>query len=396
MRVMTRLRTGRAVTLDIHAGIVIATAAIVALWAGARAEAAPAVVRMDIARIADAVDGANRAVAADVAAAGQAVRPQAWLPVGLRSGGFGPPPMAITLTPSPTATASPNLTGTATNDAPTSTPTTAATPTRTPRSGYSEPLTDRPALDDLRTGYSAARWYETMLEVLRRRYPTGHHIVTSLEDSKGKATLWTGGRTGTFDDLVRAMEVAVHEMNHQLGFQEGFIPTIGKKYFYEVRADLRVTVDVVPTYARSEIAQFVTGPLENQYKSTYLTGQSGTQGFFNLLDEFNAYTHSMFTGYGLHDLFPPNQRVSHRDGLVTMMLYVELYLRQARTKHPADYAALRADPAVRDLVKLLWDRANFILDETEDIRGLALNAEAVEAEMRKAELWGEVGRYVAP
>ncbi|MCC7020142.1 MAG: hypothetical protein IT332_10330 [Ardenticatenales bacterium] len=393
---MRRPRTGRAITNVVHAGIVIAAALVAAAWTGARADAAPADAIAKFANVAHSADSADSASIADITAADQAVRPQAWLPIGLHGGDFGPPPVAVTLTPSPTATASPNLTGTATNDAPTSTPTTAATPTATPRSGYSEPLTDRPSLDDLKTGYSAARWYETMLEILRRRYPTGHHIVTQLDDSKGKATLWTSGRTGTFDDLVRSMELAVHEMNHQLGFQEGFIPTIGKKHFYEVRADLRVTVDVVPTYARSEIAQFITGPLENQYKSTYLTGQSGTQGFFNLLDEFNAYTHSMFTGYGLHDLFPPNQRVSHRDGLVTMMLYVELYLRQARTKHPADYAALRADPAVRDLVKLLWDRANFILDETEDIRGLALNAAAVEAEMRKAELWGEVERYVAP
>lgn len=371
------MRPGRMITIFRHAGLLIAAAVVVAARTGVHAGAAPA------------------AGIVEHALQGGDVVPQAWLPIGLLSGGFGPPPVAVTRPPTPTATASPNLIGTAT-DEPSATPTTAATPTATPRPGYSEPLTDRPSLDDLRTGYSAARWYETMLEVLRRRYPTGHHIVTQLDDSKGKATLWTSGRTGTFDDLVRSMELAVHEMNHQLGFQEGFIPTIGKKYFYEVRADLTVTVDVVPTYARSEIAQFITGPLENQYKSTYLTGQSGTQGFFNLLDEFNAYTHSMFTGYGLHDLFPPNQRVSHRDGLVTMMLYVELYLRQARTKHPADYAAMRADPAVRALVKLLWDRANFILDETEDIRGLALNAAAVEAEMRKAELWGEIERYVSP
>lgn len=369
-------RTGRAITNFVHAGLLIAAALVVAAWTGVHADAAPA------AGIEHALQGGD-------------VLPQAWLPIGLLSGGFGPPPRPITVTPTPTDTDFPYPTGTA-HDVHTPTPATTATPTATQRSGYSEPLTARPSLDDLRTGYSAARWYETMLEILRRRYPTGHHIVTQLDDSKGKATLWTSGRTGTFDDLVRSMELAVHEMNHQLGFQEGFIPTIGKKYFYEVRADLTVTVDVVPTYARSEIAQFITGPLENQYKSTYLTGQSGTQGFFNLLDEFNAYTHSMFTGYGLHDLFPPNQRVSHRDGLVTMMLYVELYLRQARTKHPADYAALRADPAVRDFVKLLWDRANFILDETEDIRGLALNATAVEAEMRKAELWGEIERYVVP
>ncbi len=334
------------------------------------------------------------APAASRAVAGQATA-RLWLPIALRSGGFGPAPVALTPAPTPPATATANLTATAT-DAPIATPTIDATPTATPRSGYAEPLTDRPPLDDLRAGYTAARWYETLVEILRRRYPTGHHIVTALDDSRGKAAVWTTGQTGTFDALVRSLELVVHEMDHQLGFQEGFVPSIGRRYYYAVRADLAVTVDVVPTFARSEIAPFITGPLENMYKSTYLTGQSGQQGFFNLLDEFNAYTHSLFTGYGLHDLYPPNQRVSHRDGLVTFMLYLELYLRQARTKHPADYAALRADPAVKDLVRLLWDRANFILDTTEPIPGLALNAGAIEVEMRRAELWSEVERYLGP
>jgi hypothetical protein len=185
-------------------------------------------------------------------------------------------------------------------------------------------------------------------------------------------------------------------MNHQLGFQEGFVPSVGREYFYQVRDDLSVKVTVVPTFNRSEIAQFVVGPLDNQYKSTYLTGQSGQQGFFTVLDEFNAYTHSIFTGYGVYDQYPQGQRVSHRDGLVTFMMYTEFYLRQGRLKHPADYASLRADPAVRALVKLLWDRANFILDTTQDIPALALDPAAVEAEMRKPDMQAEITRYLAP
>lgn len=357
------------------AGVIAAVAAVVAIAIGTAGGQRPA-----------------EAASATVRAGVEASMARLWLPIGLAGGGFGPRPVAL----APTASATPPPSATpirASTEAPTAT---AAPPTATPRAGYSEPLTDRPPLDDLRDGYAAARWYETLVEVLRRRYPTGHHIVTALDDSRGKAAVWTTGRTGTFDDLVRSLELVVHEMDHQLGFQEGFIPSIGRRYHYTVRADLAVTVDVVPTFARSEIAPFITGPLENIYKQTYLTGASGQQGFFNLLDEFNAYTHSLFTGYGLHDLYPPNQRVSHRDGLVTFMLYLELYLRQARTKHPADYAAVRADPAVKALVKLLWDRANFILDTTAPISGLALDAGAVEAEMRKPELWGEVEGYLGP
>lgn len=385
--------------MDNRRGLVALAAVALAMgWAGAPSAAvlgAPfgAEVGVDVSAevSADMVSADVDAHVANNQDQGLQMSAQVWLPIGFANDHFGPPPVPVVVTVRPTATATLLATGT-----PTALPTPPPTPTVTPRSGYSEPLTARPSLDDLKNSYSAARWYETMLEVLRRRYSTGHHIVISLEDSKSNAAIWTNGRTGTFMDLIGALDLAVHEMNHQLGFQEGFIPTIGKVYFYEVRADLTVKVDVVPTYARSEIAQFIKGPLENQYKNTYLTGQSGEQGFFNLLDEFNAYTHSLFTGYGVHDLSSPGRRISHRDGLVTFMLYTELYLRQARTKHAADYAAMRGNPEVQALVKLLWDRANFILDTTEAIPGLALNAAAVEAEMRKAELWGEIERFVGP
>lgn len=371
-------RRGFVVAAVIASGWALATWAAAAAPVGATGGAMP--------------DGA---AASRAAAAGAQLSPQVWLPISLDASGFGPRPTPIEIVPvvPPPPTASPTATTAATA---TRTPTSTPPPTPTPPKGYHEPLTDRPSLDDLASGYTQARWYETMLEVLRRRYPTGHHIVTSLQDSKGKATTWTSGQTATFMDLVGALETTVHEMNHELGFQEGFIPTIGKRYFYEVRDDLRVTVDVVPTFNRSEIAPYVTGPLDNQYKSIYLTGQSGQQGFYTLLDEFNAYTHSLFTGYGTYDLYPASRHISNRDGLVTFMMYTEFYLRHARTKHPADYKALRARAETKDLVRLLWDRANFILDTTADIPSLALRAEVIEAEMRKADMLAEVEGFLGP
>jgi hypothetical protein len=328
-------------------------------------------------------------------AAPAALTPWAYLPVGLAGGTFGPPPVAVTPAP-PTATEAPTRAPSPTaTEPPTATPTLLPSPTPT-EAGYREPLTDRPALDDLKAGYSPSRWYETLLAVLQRRYATGHHIVTALKDSKAKAAQWTSGRTGSFADLVSGLELAVHEMNHQLGIQEGFLPTFGKVYFYQVRSDLAVRVNVQPTFNRSEIAQYITGPLDNQYKAIYLTGSSGQQGFFTLLDEFNAYTHSLFTGYGLYDQFPPGQRVSHRDGLVTFMMYTQFYLRHARLKHAGQYSALRADPELRSLVRLLWDRANFILNVTEPIPALALDPAGVEAEMRKADMQAEVERFLTP
>jgi len=326
-----------------------------------------------------------------------------YLPMTLRGTGMDqlpPPPTAqppsATPRPSPTATRPlvvPTL-------GPTATPSpTVAPPSPTPKQlpwwgAYDEPLTTMASLDSLRSGYRSAAWYSTLLAVLQSRYATGNAIVTRLKDSQKNATTWVGGQTGSFDALLGRVGVTVHEMNHQLGWQEGILATSFQKYAYVLRGDLTLLVPQMETFPRSEIVPYLKGPLLNQYKPIYLEGDSGKQGFLTVLDEFNAYTHSLFVGYGLHDQTPPGQRQSDRDGLVTFMMYTQFYLRHARTTHPADYAKLRAAPEIRAAVKTLWARANFILDVTEDIPSLALDAAAVEAEMRKADMQAEVRDFV--
>lgn len=44
-----------------------------------------------------------------------------------------------------------------------------------------------------------------------------------------------------------------------------------------------------------------------------------------------------------------------------MMFYVEVYLRLAREKHPADYAAIMKDAGHRRLIVTVWNRAEYWL-----------------------------------
>lgn len=295
-----------------------------------------------------------------------------------------PVPASPTSAASPTETIEPSPTATFT-----------PSPTPTPE-GYQEPLTDFPDLADLESGYDAADWYATFLEILERRYKAGRYIVVNVDDSEREAKSWAGSNTRSFEQLVDIAPHVVHEMNHMLGMQEGVTKTQFAKYVFPVRDEELVEVTRHETFNRSEIARYVTGDLENMYKSIYLTGSMGRQGFFTLLDEYNAYTHSMFTGYGLHDMAKTGSSVSHRDGLVTFMMYSQFYLRRAREHHPDDYELLRTDEDVRALVELLWERSNFILDETADIPGLSLDCEAIEAEVNKPEMRAEMEQFIAP
>ncbi len=302
-----------------------------------------------------------------------------------------------------TATSEPTSAPTEPPATPTQAPTEPPTPTAMPTvdlpwwGAYDEPLTDLDPIDDLRSGYRSADWYATLLTLLERRYSSGRYIVTELDDSQSNALIWMGGRPpASFDDLLGRVGVTVHEMDHQLGWQQGILATGLQSYAYVLRDDLTLLVPRIETYPRAEIAQYLVGALDNQYRPIYLEGQSGQQGFLTVLDEFNAYTHSLFVGYGLHDQTPAGRRQSDRDGLVTFMLYTQLYLRHGRNNHPGDYDKLKAEPEIRDAVRTLWARANFILDVTEDISSLSLDPAAVEAEMRKAEMQAEVRDFITP
>ena len=79
---------------------------------------------------------------------------------------------------------------------------------------------------------------------------------------------------------------------------------------------------------------------------------------------FRPFVHSLATRYCTRDSLPPGSSTSARDGILTFMYYVELYLKVARTNHPDDYAEILADPAHVTLILTIWDRAEFWLGLT--------------------------------
>jgi hypothetical protein len=144
-----------------------------------------------------------------------------------------------------------------------------------------------------------------------------------------------------------------------------------------VRDDLVITTASLTNFARSEILAFHADPTADMYDDVYLTGFSGTQGFNNLLDEYNAYVHSLASSYCTRDRLAPGSSISSRDGILTMMYYVELYLKVGRLNHPADYADILADPEHVDLILTDWDRAEFWLGLTAGNPELGINDDLI-------------------
>jgi len=246
---------------------------------------------------------------------------------------------------------------------------------------YTEPGCPDPlaALSDLQAAYqnTTAGVRTAVLGIADRRYPIGREFLVGQTDSE--LARWFQS-TATFGGVLDGFETAVHEGQHMWDIR--MIDATG--WPYRVRDDLVIKTRRLTNFARSEILTLHADAANDQYASVYLMGQSGTQGFNNLLDEYNAYTHSLAARFCTRDAIPAGTRISARDGILTMMYYVELYLKAARTNHAADYAAILADPEHRRLVLTIWDRAEFWLAKAGTVPSLGLRDAAIRTRVYEA------------
>lgn len=232
---------------------------------------------------------------------------------------------------------------------------------------YTEPLCDDAAsLDDLAASYTntPAGLRTAVRGIAERRYPIGVAFI----DVQSDAQLATWFRTrNTFNDVLNAFEVAVHEGGHIWD-----ITMAGATWPYRIRDDLVIRTRRLQNFNRSEILTLHANPAMDSYDEVYLQGRSGAQGFNTLLDEYVQYSHSLAARYCTRDALRPGLRVSARDGILTMMYYVELYLKIARTQHPDDYAEIVGDPGHLELIRTVWARAEFWLAQTASLPQLGL------------------------
>jgi len=231
------------------------------------------------------------------------------------------------------------------------------------------------SLADLETSYSPANWKQALLDVLDRRYAPGHYILTQAKD---QSQLQAFVKTGSFQDLVMSASVAVHEMNHLYGWElSGW-----SNYAYFLCPEQILKVASANTPPRNVVATLLdesVGNLVATYADIYLTGMMGSQGFWTLLDELNAYTHSIFLDYQLLDRLPQGMSISSLDGLTTFMLFTELYLKWVRTNQPAQYDAIVNGAGVRETILAVWDRAEWIIAQTETVAfKLSLDADGIQ------------------
>jgi len=234
---------------------------------------------------------------------------------------------------------------------------------------YREP--DCEKLEDvsaLRDAHVAGRLRATVEGLARARYPTGLAFLRAQDDAQLGA--WFRRVPETFEGVVSRFDAAVHEGSH-VWRAKRFDPRREKEVF-PVRSDLVIETRHLATFPRSEIIAEHVDAAADPYVKIYLEGASGTQGFETVLDEYQAYAHSLAARYCTRDLIPRGQRVSARDGILTFMYYVEVYLAVARARHPKAYADIMRDAGHRRMILAVWDRAEFWLRKSRDEQALGV------------------------
>jgi hypothetical protein len=231
---------------------------------------------------------------------------------------------------------------------------------------------DMADLSDLEAAYDPSQLRSTLVSISERRYPPAVGFIDAQDD--GDLAIWFTGSDSTFDDVMSRYEVAVHEGSHIWGFGEFDFDS----YSYRVVDDSHIIRTArLDNFDRSAILDRHPDPAGDFYSSTYLEGSSGAQGFNTLLDEYNAYAHSLATQYCTRDRLGNGASTSARDGILTFMFYVGTYLAIAREEHPGDYEAILADSGHSDVILDVWDRAQYLLDLTADHPELGISDDQI-------------------
>jgi len=239
-------------------------------------------------------------------------------------------------------------------------------------SPYDEDLCADADLSAIEADFSPGSWEDVVLPVLDARYDVGAYVLRESPQDGGCQWANFVGDSSSFSGVLQGLETIVHEMGHCWGFQ-----FLGAEYAYLVTPDRELHVTWLQNFPRSEILGVHEFGDDDFYRDTYLTGQSGNQGFNTVLDELNQYIHSLAVAYCYAD-YRGAFSTSARDGVWTFLYYVEKYLQVGRTDHPTDYAAITGDPGTVEVIDTLWGRAQLYLAVTAADDRLGLNDEMIQ------------------
>jgi hypothetical protein len=217
---------------------------------------------------------------------------------------------------------------------------------------YEEVWHDGADLAPAQTLFGRGDWRGAAKEALRIRWPAGAYLV-----QRDESMLNQFGESSNFSSLMESFGVIIHEGVHLYDYGNAIWD---RDMAYFITDSQTIKTPWIDGFPRSELSSMLPDDSTDLYRRTYLTGEQGERGFSELMDEQNCYIADMAATAVVGDAIQ-SAGWSARDGAVAFLLYMQLFLRRARTEYSAVYNQMKSDTSIVDLVRTQWLRAHFWL-----------------------------------
>lgn len=221
---------------------------------------------------------------------------------------------------------------------------------------------------------------QQLLDVCRTYMPAQYAFLEKY--SEESVNQMANGET--FREYLLELPTVIHEANHHYNSENA--PPINKTRYYYTSGSEKFVVDVFPVFPSSEINALA--PDADKKKifryNTYITSKtphldSRINGIFGLLEEMNAYYHSMKTSLDLFHYLKKQYGFSngeiwvnwlgsissYRYSLNEFSIFISWYLQTAKAKHPEVYKRIVNNTQIKTMYRFLHQQ-NLAMQETYD------------------------------
>lgn len=214
--------------------------------------------------------------------------------------------------------------------------------------------------------YEILRRYESLPDRPQWKNKNGHTVSTYADNDVFEYLNTDNERV-----MLKTMALNVHELNHALTHTwvgewvktKNYLPGDGLVYYFYIRPGVEYLVDTELKFFPSKVLADRIPVAQRTYRfPTYITGNSSTQahGLLGLLNEYNAYLHSMKTAMQLRPAYLALQENSIAENYCDWLnnvrsfaasyyefrFFILEYLLYARQYESSLYEGLRNDPVI--------------------------------------------------
>lgn len=244
---------------------------------------------------------------------------------------------------------------------------------------YDEPSQPQADVSDLKARFNSSNWMQTLQAMYQRRWPSGQKLAIAQADDQ----YWNQFvDTSSFDAFAESMMVAIHEETHMWDLDSA--RTSWDVYTASwINASQQATaVPLHDGFPRKEILPLIKDKLSDDMDGIYLRDQQ--QGDYHLQGvtaELNAGLTGLPAVTVMQEFIKGIGASNARDIAATNLMYLLLYLRVAKDRHPAYWAQIKNEPKLRDLVLIQFLRTAYWLQKSAPYTGKlgSVNADKITA-----------------